>query len=958
MKQTYTSLSRWLGAGLLGLLALAAPRAQAQTATGLYYTQGSSTATLDALKSAPVAGGTGTALVAGSPNFSQPTDVVVDAAGGFVYVADQYVGTGAIYRYRTDGTGRTKVVSEAAGVTYNGLALDVAGNRLYFTQAGASQASAALRVVSLAGTLPATATSVATLPATMTRPGDLALDAAAGVLYVADQLTGSASGILRVVISSKAVTTALAGTANATYNGLALDAANNRLYFTQGSATATLDALKVLNLTTAAVTTLASGSADFSQPGDLAFSPGSGQLYLADQYVGTGALLRYTVAVNSGTVSVSNRTLLVAPTAGAAYSGLALALTPAQPPVLVASSGAVTAPEQVATTIDAGITATDADNATLASGTVSISNGLVSAEDALSFTASAATYGNIAGTYNAGTGVLTLTSAGATATLAQWQAALRSVSYRNSSDAPTTTARTVSFVVNDGTQNSNVATRTVNVQAVNDAPVNTVPGAQTTPYATALTFSVANGNAISVADVDAGGAAEQLTLTATNGTLTLGTTTGLTFTAGTGTANATMTFSGPLASLNAALSGLRFQPAAGFGGAASIQLVTNDLGNTGTGGALTATSTIALTVGAPAIAITPATLPGGTVGTTYSQTLAAAGGASPYTYGVTAGALPAGLALTASGVLGGTPTAGGTFNFTVTATDASTGSGPFAGSQTYALVITAPTITVAPAALPGGTVGVAYSQAVVAAGGTSPYTYALTTGALPPGLALSASGGLSGKPTAAGTFTFSVTSTDASTGTGPYTASQAYTLLIGGAPLPVTLTQFTAQLSGRVVQLDWQTASEVNSDHFVVERSLDGRTFGPLQSVRAAGTSTLPHSYAALDAQALATGAPQLYYRLRSVDQDGTSAYSPVQAVALPLATGLALFPNPATTTTTLVGAPAGSRIQVLDALGRVIITATADANGTAELVLPAGSAGGVYIVRTGSQALRLLVNK
>lgn len=160
------------------------------------------------------------------------------------------------------------------------------------------------------------------------------------------------------------------------------------------------------------------------------------------------------------------------------------------------------------------------------------------------------------------------------------------------------------------------------------------------------------------------------------------------------------------------------------------------------------------------------------------------------------------------------------------------------------------------------------------------------------------------------------------------------------------------------MQLAWQTASEVSSDYFVVERSLDGRSFTPLQSVPAAGASTTPRAYAALDSQAQATGASQLYYRLRSVDHDGTSAYSSVQAVTLTPATGrLALFPNPTTSrATTLVGASAGTRIHVLDALGRVISTATADAAGTAELTLPAGAASGVYVVRAGTQALRLLV--
>src|SRR4029077_1239647 len=104
-----------------------------------------------------------------------------------------------------------------------------------------------------------------------------------------------------------------------------------------------------------------------------------------------------------------------------------------------------------ASAINSAITVADLDNTTLPSATVSITGGFASAEDVLSFTNVPATMGNIAGAYNAGTGVMTLTSAGGTATLAQWQAALRSVQYANSSENPTTAARTVSFQVNDGT---------------------------------------------------------------------------------------------------------------------------------------------------------------------------------------------------------------------------------------------------------------------------------------------------------------------------------------------------------------------------------------------------------------------------------------------------------------------------------------------------------------------------
>ncbi len=127
----------------------------------------------------------------------------------------------------------------------------------------------------------------------------------------------------------------------------------------------------------------------------------------------------------------------------------------------------------------------------------------------------------------------------------------------------------------------------------NVAPVNTVPIQQATRPGVPLVFSSANGNQISVNDSDAGGNPVRVTLGVNSGTLTLNSLTGLQFTAGDGTSDATMTFSGTLANINAALNGLSYTPAVGFsGGAAQITLTTNDLGNTGSGGALTDTDSV------------------------------------------------------------------------------------------------------------------------------------------------------------------------------------------------------------------------------------------------------------------------------------------------------------------------------------------------------------------------------
>ncbi|NCT70124.1 MAG: hypothetical protein GXC75_04215 [Xanthomonadaceae bacterium] len=124
-------------------------------------------------------------------------------------------------------------------------------------------------------------------------------------------------------------------------------------------------------------------------------------------------------------------------------------------------------------------------------------------------------------------------------------------------------------------------------------------------------------------------------------------------------------------------------------------------------GTAAATGTIVNDDAAPTITVSPGTLPAGTVGSAYSQAITASGGTGPYIFAVTTGALPAGLTLASNGTLSGTPTAGGSFNFTVSATDAN----GFTGSQAYALTVNGPTITVSPGTLPAGTVGSAYSQA-------------------------------------------------------------------------------------------------------------------------------------------------------------------------------------------------------------------------------------------------------
>lgn len=206
----------------------------------------------------------------------------------------------------------------------------------------------------------------------------------------------------------------------------------------------------------------------------------------------------------------------------------------------------------------------------------------------------------------------------------------------------------------------------------------------------------------------------------------------------------------------------------------------------------TGTRAYTLAVGAPTIAIAPATVSDATRFVAYSQTLAASGGTAPYAFAVTAGALPAGVNLAADGTLSGTPTSGGSFAFTVTTTDASTGTGPFAGSQNYSLTVVVPDIQITPAALAQGTTRVTYSQTLTAAGGVAPYSFAVTAGALPGGITLAADGTLAGTTTQAGDFAFTATATDANGNSG----EQAYTLVFETPAIAISPTDLPVGTAG------------------------------------------------------------------------------------------------------------------------------------------------------------------
>ncbi|HET9502618.1 MAG TPA: T9SS type A sorting domain-containing protein [Hymenobacter sp.] len=187
------------------------------------------------------------------------------------------------------------------------------------------------------------------------------------------------------------------------------------------------------------------------------------------------------------------------------------------------------------------------------------------------------------------------------------------------------------------------------------------------------------------------------------------------------------------------------------------------------------------------------------------------------------------------------------------------------------------------------------------------------------------------------------------------------TALPPDGPLPVQLTAFTAQLRQAGVDVAWHTASEVNSAHFEIERSLDGRTFARLGTVAAGGTTSQARAYAFRDAQ-LPAGASTLYYRLRQVDLDGSAHYSPVRAVALAaggVAFGAEAYPNPWADElhVRLAGfGPEPVRLALYDATGRLVLSHTAAA--AEQLALPGAATlpGGVYALRISQGSQQLVV--
>ncbi|WP_425329578.1 putative Ig domain-containing protein [Stappia indica] len=529
--------------------------------------------------------------------------------------------------------------------------------------------------------------------------------------------------------------TASGGTSPYTYAVTAGALPDGLTLASNGALTGTPTTLETANFTvTATDANSDTGNAAYSiqvdAPVVISLNPAAGSLANGE----VGAAYSQSFTASGGTSPYT-----YAVTAGALPDGLTLA-----------SNGALTGTPTTLETANFTVTATDANNhtgnaaysiqvdapvvITLSPAAGSLANGEVGAAYSQSFTASGGTspysYAVTAGALPDG---LTLAANGAL------------------SGTPTT-AETANFTVTATDANNHTGNAAYSIQV--DAPVvislnpaagSLANGEVGTAYS--QSFTASGGTSPYTYAVTAGALPDGLTL-ASNGALT-GTPTTLE------TANFTVTATD----------------------------ANSDTGN----------AAYSIQVDAPVvISLNPAagSLANGEVGAAYSQSFTASGGTSPYTYAVTAGALPDGLTLASNGALTGTPTTLETANFTVTATDANN----HTGNAAYSIQVDAPVvITLSPAAgsLANGEVGAAYSQSFTASGGTSPYSYAVTAGALPDGLTLAANGALSGTPTTAETANFTVTATDANSDTG----NAAYSIQVEAAPVTITLSPAAGSLA-------------------------------------------------------------------------------------------------------------------------------------------------------------------
>jgi YVTN family beta-propeller protein len=323
--------------------------------------------------------------------------------------------------------------------------------------------------------------------------------------------------------------------------------------------------------------------------------------------------------------------------------------------------------------------------------------------------------------------------------------------------------------------------------------------------------------------------------------------------------------------------------------------VVDSKGNTATASCSIVVSSLALTC------------PSGTaqVGVAYSSALVASGGVAPYMFSIAIGALPPGLSLNSStGAITGTPTTAGTYNFTAQVVDSHGNT----ATSSCSIVVSLPTLTLN---CPTGTaqLGVAYSSVLNAAGGVSPYTFSIISGALPPGLSLNSStGAITGTPTTQGTYNFTAQVVDSKGNT----ASASCSIVVispGTNPTTTTLTLVPSSVPVGSVGPIVMTAT-------VTPVSGGGTPTGSVTYFNGStqiGTATLSGGVGTLNynPSSLAVG----IYSITAVysgDSNFSASTSPSQTLAITQTGPFAYVANNASDTVSVINIPTG---QVLNSI-------------------------------------------
>lgn len=188
--------------------------------------------------------------------------------------------------------------------------------------------------------------------------------------------------------------------------------------------------------------------------------------------------------------------------------------------------------------------------------------------------------------------------------------------------------------------------------------------------------------------------------------------------------------------------------------------------------------------------------------------------------------------------------------------------------------------------------------------------------------------------------------------------------LSGNTVLPVSWMSFDAKRSDKnTIELEWQTAAEINNDYFEVERFIDHSPWSVLGQVKGNGTTNTLSNYRFADnVSGFSTTANVVCYRLRQVDVDGSFHYSPVVVVQLsPDEQLLSLYPNPFSNSITLNGLSGNAennKIELQDVYGKLVYTAffSFQHGSSNDITLNLSHLPqGIYFLRTDIQVFKLM---